>query len=365
MNNLMIFIPLLILLPTYIATMFVPYWTRRTESFGVSIPEEKYNSAELKQLRKNYLVIMSIVALAVTIIFIVASIGKSEEVITTIMTIVIITYLLFSFIIYLRFHQKMKKLKATANWQQDGKEKIIVSTSFRNEKLIYSNMWFSFSFIITIGIIIYTLRNYALLPDQIPMQYNFFGEVTNWAEKSYRSALMLPVMQLFLTLMFLFLNATIQRAKQQINKPSPLDLKRNAIFRRRWSLFLIIAGNSIVGLLALIQLSFFHPIDQSTMMFISLLFSLGLLAYAIILSFTTGQGGSRVAIVDDEEEKMINRDDDRYWKLGIFYFNREDPALFLEKRFGVGWTINLARPLAWTIFLLIIGLAILIPILFS
>jgi len=60
----------------------------------------------------------------------------------------------------------------------------------------------------------------------------------------------------------------------------------------------------------------------------------------------------------------INRDDDKHWKAGVFYFNKEDPALFLEKRFGVGWTINLARPLAWGLFLAIIllpiGLALLL-----
>lgn len=109
MDNLMIFIPLLILLPTYVATMFVPYWTRRTESFGVSIPEEKYDSNELKQLRKNYLVVMGMLALAATFIFVVASTGKSEAVITTVMTIVLVAYLLLSFVIYLYFHQKMKK----------------------------------------------------------------------------------------------------------------------------------------------------------------------------------------------------------------------------------------------------------------
>lgn len=26
------------------------------------------------------------------------------------------------------------------------------------------------------------------------------------------------------------------------------------------------------------------------------------------------------------------RDDDRYWKLGIFYFNKSDPSLFVEKK---------------------------------
>ena len=31
---------------------------------------------------------------------------------------------------------------------------------------------------------------------------------------------------------------------------------------------------------------------------------------------------------------------DARWKLGMFYFNPRDPSIIVEKRFGVGWTIN-------------------------
>jgi uncharacterized membrane protein len=34
-------------------------------------------------------------------------------------------------------------------------------------------------------------------------------------------------------------------------------------------------------------------------------------------------------------------DDDRYWRGGVIYINRDDPAVFVPKRFGVGWTVNL------------------------
>jgi len=35
------------------------------------------------------------------------------------------------------------------------------------------------------------------------------------------------------------------------------------------------------------------------------------------------------------------------WKLGIFYFCRTDPRIVVPKRIrGLGWTLNLARPLA-------------------
>jgi uncharacterized membrane protein len=46
------------------------------------------------------------------------------------------------------------------------------------------------------------------------------------------------------------------------------------------------------------------------------------------------------------------------WIGGMIYYNKRDPALWVEKRIGVGWTVNLAHPMAWAI----VGFAILVPI---
>ena len=43
---------------------------------------------------------------------------------------------------------------------------------------------------------------------------------------------------------------------------------------------------------------------------------------------------------------------DSCWKLGLFYFNPDDTALFVEKRIGFGYTINFARPAAWIVFMI-------------
>src|SRR5699024_1651964 len=65
-------------------------------------------------------------------------------------------------------------------------------------------------------------------------------------------------------------------------------------------------------------------------------------------------------IEDKEANKNIDRDDDRYWKLGQFYVNKNDPSIFIEKRFGVGCTINWAHPLSWVFIFGIIALPIII-----
>jgi uncharacterized membrane protein len=51
---------------------------------------------------------------------------------------------------------------------------------------------------------------------------------------------------------------------------------------------------------------------------------------------------------------------DSAWKGGMFYVNRNDPALVVPKRFGIGWTLNFGRPAAWLLLavLLAVPLAI-------
>jgi len=80
-----------------------------------------------------------------------------------------------------------------------------------------------------------------------------------------------------------------------------------------------------------------------------------------------GQGGSRLLAADQESSAASvvpigDRTPDCYWKLGVFYFNREDSAVIVEKRFGLGYSLNFACPIAWVILLLIL-MAPLIPIL--
>ena len=43
------------------------------------------------------------------------------------------------------------------------------------------------------------------------------------------------------------------------------------------------------------------------------------------------------------------------WKAGIFYYNPDDPVLFVEKREGFGYTFNFANPWSW---ILLAGLAL-------
>ena len=60
-----------------------------------------------------------------------------------------------------------------------------------------------------------------------------------------------------------------------------------------------------------------------------------------------GQGGYRLSGGGDRlAGSQTERDDDRFWKAGLIYVNRDDPAIMVGARFGVGWTFNLGNPMA-------------------
>ncbi|MBK8572986.1 MAG: DUF1648 domain-containing protein [Holophagaceae bacterium] len=54
--------------------------------------------------------------------------------------------------------------------------------------------------------------------------------------------------------------------------------------------------------------------------------------------------------------KRTLRDDDRseHYRWGLFYVNAEDPALWVPKRLGLGWTLNFAHRRSWLILALLL-----------
>lgn len=77
-----------------------------------------------------------------------------------------------------------------------------------------------------------------------------------------------------------------------------------------------------------------------------------LIAIAIILA-RMGRGGTRPTS-EPNAAPAGGRTSDAFWRAGIFYFNAGDPAVFVEKRFGIGYTLNFARRRAWMILALLI-----------
>lgn len=116
MNEIGLF--LLIMTPLFLVMMLMPYLTRKTESFGVSIPHSFYSNEILKKLRHHYMVWMIIVNIitGITLIVLAMALSLTENALAILFSAVISGYLIGSFIIYLVFHRRMKTIKKKEAW---------------------------------------------------------------------------------------------------------------------------------------------------------------------------------------------------------------------------------------------------------
>ncbi|HYX50411.1 MAG TPA: DUF5808 domain-containing protein [Ktedonobacteraceae bacterium] len=96
----------------------------------------------------------------------------------------------------------------------------------------------------------------------------------------------------------------------------------------------------------------------------------GLLIVLVLVLLWHPQRSKKKAniLADPQLAHQIYRDDDQYWYGGFFYNNPDDPALFVEKRYGIGWTLNFGHPQAKLVLIgsvVVVLVLSILPILFS
>jgi uncharacterized membrane protein len=78
--------------------------------------------------------------------------------------------------------------------------------------------------------------------------------------------------------------------------------------------------------------------------------------------FRVGQGGQRAVAPAARQDVHGDATPDRAWKVGgLWYFNPRDPAMWVEARVGLGYTLNMGNARAW----LLIGGMMLAPMIAS
>lgn len=68
---------------------------------------------------------------------------------------------------------------------------------------------------------------------------------------------------------------------------------------------------------------------------------IGAIAFAMVIALIAAKSGGEC------EPAGLTAHSAEAWKWGLFYYNPGDPALFVEKKHGVGWTLNFANRWSW------------------
>lgn len=352
-----------ILLVTYFFTyILISYlqikqvaWSRKSIFMGIRIPVEKRKSEELVNIYENYkkenILLGSILAILFSMLL-----YFNYDNILLVATLPLL-YIFFLFLIYLKYNKKVSLIKEKKGWSKDLLNKTIVDMTYikEREKIKGYFSWAKLELIIILVNILLIIYLYPSLPSKIPVHWNLLGQADKYSNKNIYSFIMLLGVQLIMTIIFYFSYRSIVGAKPELNKDS---LDESIIKHRKyvavWERFIWIIGLSIQVLFSLINLSSLGILKDAKLVSVfSLIFCLYVIVASIYLSIKYGQGGENYKDLGQMEYNRYYVDDDKNWLLGnTLYFNREDPSLFVEKRIGVGWTINIARPAGALIFII-------------
>ena len=207
------------------------------------------------------------------------------------------------------------------------------------------------------------LWRYPTLPAHLAVRFASDGTPTAWADKSIGAAFAPVFSQALLTLLLVGTAWIAGQVPRDIDPEAPeisaqMQQRKTQMFSAAL-LFLAACLNS-AQLLGALQIWDLLPLPGGWTA--AALAGLPILGVAGTLLLTLGPQlaarrapGGRPA----HPAGVVHRDDDRFWRAGIFYFNRDDPALVVNRRFGVGWTLNHAHPVSWIVIAGVLGLVLL------
>ena len=76
---------------------------------------------------------------------------------------------------------------------------------------------------------------------------------------------------------------------------------------------------------------------------------MAVIAGALGVLIGMGQGGSRTAAPAEHRPPVGDHTPDDAWRWGLIYYNPDDPALIVEKRIGIGYTLNFGNRWSWAL----------------
>jgi uncharacterized membrane protein len=199
--------------------------------------------------------------------------------------------------------------------------------------------WQMLSFVpplaILAGTALYLHLHWDQIPARFPIHWGADGAPNGWSTRSF-AGVYGPLLLGAIVVLFIWgiLAITVWGSRRSARHPAA-EVVQTVVA------YVIAVAFSLAGLLPL------HIVPLGALPAF-LVASFGFLALTVWLSVRRrAETGAQAAEITPEA----------CWHGGGFYYNPDDPALFVEKRIGLGWTFNFGNRMSW----IVLALLLLIP----
>jgi len=287
----------------------LPFITPLRYYFAVTVSPGFRNTLEGHASMRRYETWVAIgVAAAVALSFLLD--GRSEDAVTFLVVLVPVVVSFSSF-----FHER----RVVSRFAQptDTIREADLSADDRTPR------WFALALVpiaLPLGVAAYLRAHWAEIPLRFPAHFNAAGEADRWAEKSVRTVYGPLLVCAGMSLIGLLITLAMYHGARR--GPQRTAIIKIAVAAVYMMAFVFVA----TALLPLIQ---FPP---QLLMVPPVLFALLMVAWVYRLV--------------RDPNMPADATPDASWHLGVVYYNPQDPAVFVQRRIGFGYTVNFGNRLA-------------------
>ncbi len=315
---------------------------RRTVQFGVRVPRERAGAPVIRRERRAYYWRIAAIGACCTV----AAVTVQGHGSWWLPRIILLLELAVGLGCFWAARRKIAAVKNAEEWFAGLRQTVVADTSWRTDPPRFPVRWLIPALAVIAATAAVGALRYAGLPAHI---------VTGSGHRVPKSAVSVLVVagQLYVTAVCSGLMLLVYRSRPDIEAADP------AASALRYRRFLAAFTRVLLTLAALLDTSLLlvalpdwqvYRLPGIGRALPALPAVAGVLLLAAV-AVRAGQGGSRLNgnVRGLALAAGTDRDDDRFWKGGLLYVNRDDPAVAVGARFGVGWTLNFGNRAAWLI----------------
>ncbi|WP_010631787.1 DUF1648 domain-containing protein [Sporolactobacillus vineae] len=332
----------------FISALFIaqPWFSRRNVVFGVVFADDQiWKNDNVRKIIRAYLIsaVFAVFAILIILAPLVAA-GWTNDMLAFNLSLALL--ILVETLVFYAATRKTRAYKQMNKPDPELSSRNVIVAVKGDKETLFPLSWLLILLPLMIATFIVAILGYPYMPSSIPTHFGLTGP-DHWAPKSWMTVLSPVFFELMLAVLVLF----IRRAPASV-KGNPKAAPDYARFRKLMTLLMIVTGLITELIFLVIVISFIHPVSQIWLIAPTIAVII-LLPVMMLIYFRFARSKTPSGPILDDDAK---------WLWGQFYFNRSDPSLFVEKRVGIGYTINMARPGAWMVVIGIITVAILLSV---
>lgn len=316
----------------------------RTLLFGVPIPAAETQDPAVRRIRAQYAILMGIFVgiMAAACFFLIRYLDAAHAL------AYLLTALLFQFplsgIAIAICRQSALRLNAIRGWQVPVEHRRAASIpSRRHRSPVLGLPWFGAHLAVIAVCSVIAIVKWNDIPvyfeihryaDRMPDWYTWYST------KSVGSVFYENFGQLIGTGLFMLLNLAIGRTRTSLDPKDPEGSLQKQIRYKRINSFMVWGISlGVTVFLGLFQAGRLYSFKLD--LWNNMSFALLLTVYLLLLGMLVYSRAKGL----DQLRDLSSQGNYNWEMMGKIYCNPDDPAIFVPKPYGIGWTVNMAKPM--------------------